>query len=309
MIALTLDGAASGAVLFLLICRLAPPKRSTLVTLARFDAHLSATAQTPRPAVTVPRRTGLSPWSWQRQVGSRLADLLLAQGITHTSLRRDLALTGRSYDLVMGRKVVAFTAGFLLSILAVSSLSLIAGVGLPAGSPVVLALVFGGACFFLPDLEARAEATNRRIDFRQALGAYLDLVALEMAGSAAPAEALPSAAKVGAGWPMALLRDTLYRASTSGTDQWAALAELGERIAVPELRDLGALVKLVGQDGAQVRETLTARAATMRRTDLSEAQGRASERDQSMQMAQLVVGFGFILFIAYPAVVAVTAIA
>jgi Flp pilus assembly protein TadB len=178
-------------------------------------------------------------------------------------------------------------------------------VSLPFGAPALLAVVVGAVFFFLPDLEARREAADRRRDFRRAFGAYLDLVALEMAGSAAPTEALPTAARVGAGWPLALLRDTLFRATAAGQDQWEALSELGERIGVPELRDLGALVRLVGQDGAQIRETLTARAATMRRRELAESEGEASERDQSMRMAQLVIGFGFIVFITYPAIVAV----
>ena len=35
---------------------------------------------------------------------------------------------------------------------------------------------------------------------------------------AAPAEALPSAAQIGTGWPLALIRDTLYRATSAGRD-------------------------------------------------------------------------------------------
>ena len=79
----------------------------------------------------------------------------------------------------------------------------------------------------MPDLEARSTATKRQVDFRRALGAYLDLVSLEMAGSAAPAEALPQAARVGAGWPLALIRDTLYRANRAGRDPWEALSAWG----------------------------------------------------------------------------------
>jgi Flp pilus assembly protein TadB len=106
---------------------------------------------------------------------------------------------------------------------------------------------------------------------------------------------------------MALLRETLWRAALSGQDQWDALTDLGERIGVPELRDLGALVRLVGRDGARIRQTLTARAATMRRTQLADAEGEAGEKDQSMRLAQILIGFGFILFLTYPAVVNVLA--
>ena len=161
------------------------------------------------------------------------------------------------------------------------------------------------ALFFLPDLEAKADATRRRAEFRHALGAYLDLVALEMAARAAPAEALPAAAKIGTGWPLALIRDTLYRATRAGRDPWAALSDLGQRIGVNELRDLGQLVSLVAHDGARVRSTLTARAHTMRRHELANLQGEAGKADQSMQMAQVLIGLGYLLFIGYPAIVAV----
>ena len=106
-------------------------------------------------------------------------------------------------------------------------------------------------------------------------------------------------------WPLALIRDTLYRATRAGRDPWAALGELGRRIGVPELSDLGQLIALVAHDGARVRSTLTARAHTMRRHELANLQGEAGKADQSIQMAQVLIGMGYLLFIGYPAMVAV----
>ena len=92
-------------------------------------------------------------------------------------------------------------------------------------------------------------------------GAYLDLVALEMAGSAAPAEALPAAAKIGTGWPLALIRDTLYRATRAGQRPLGRAGRPGpadrrHRTARPRVSS----ISLVAHDGARVRSTLTARA-------------------------------------------------
>ena len=193
----------------------------------------------------------------------------------------------------------------LLSLLLLVVVPAAVGAVLPTGVPLIVAVLLAAALFFLPDLEARGEATRRRAEFRHALGAYLDLVALEMAARAAPAEALPAAAKVGTGWPLALIRDTLYRATRAGRDPWAALGELGRRIGVTELSDLGQLIALVAHDGARVRSTLTARAQTMRRHELANLQGHAGKADQSMQMAQVLIGLGYLLFIGYPAMVAV----
>ena len=66
---------------------------------------------------------------------------------------------------------------------------------------------------------------------------------------------------------------------------------------------LGQLIRLVAHDGARVRSTLTARATTMRRRELADLAGDAGRRDQSMRLAQVLIGLGFVLFLGYPAVV------
>lgn len=290
---MALAGAGIGGVLVLVLWRLAPPATSPLVQLGRFDA---------RPAAAPSATVAAAPASPVERAGRALAGLLARRGVGYTSLRQDLALVGRSYEAELGRKLLTAGYGLLLAAVALTGLQLAAGISLPPGGPVVVALLVAAVFFMLPDIDARKQAAARRADFRRAFGSYLDLVALEMAGSAAPAEALPAAAKVGTGWPLALLRDTLYRATRSGKDAWAALTELGGRIGVAELADLGTLVQLVAHDGARVRATLTARAASMRRRALAEAEGAAGERDESMRLAQILIGFGFVVLIGYPAI-------
>ena len=296
-------GALIGAVLFALVLHVAHPRPAPLVELARFDATHSHTGAGTQAAPVDPggsRATGLPA-----VVGAWVAGQLTRRGVTHASLRQDLALTGRTYEQAITRKVLFATAGLLTGLLLLVVVPAAVGAPLPVGAPLVVAVGLAGGLFFLPDLEAKADATRRRAEFRHALGAYLDLVALEMAARAAPAEALPAAAKIGTGWPLALIRDTLYRATRAGRDPWAALSEFGQRIGVNELRDLGQLVSLVAHDGARVRSTLTARAHTMRRHELANLQGEAGKADQSMQMAQVLIGLGYLLFIGYPAIVAV----
>ena len=300
MIAAVGLGALCGGVVFLLVLHLARPRPAPLVELARFDAAHTE-GMTAGQTISAEPPTGDLPAA----VGAWVARQLTLRGVTNTSLRQDLALTGRTYEQVMTRKVLFAAGGLLLSLLLLVVVPAAVGAALPTGAPLIVAMLLAAALFFLPDLEARSEATRRRAEFRHALGAYLDLVALEMAARAAPAEALPAAAKVGTGWPLALIRDTLYRATRGGRDPWAALGELGRRIGVTELSDLGQLISLVAQDGARVRSTLTARAQTMRRHELANLQGQAGKADQSMQMAQVLIGLGYLLFIGYPAMVAV----
>ena len=295
-------GALAGAVIFLLILHLARPRPAPLVELARFDA--AHTPATTGEQLLSAESAGSTPPGLPTVVGSWLARQLTLRGIRNTSLRQDVALTGRSYEQAMTRKVLFAAGGLLLALLLLVVVPAAAGAALPTGAPLIVAVLLAGAVFFLPDLQAWSEATRRRAEFRHALGAYLDLVALEMAARAAPAEALPAAAKVGTGWPLVLIRDTLYRATRGGRDPWAALGELGRRIGVTELSDLGQLIALVAHDGARVRSTLTARAQTMRRRELAHLQGAAGKADQSMQMAQVLIGLGYLLFIGYPAMIA-----
>jgi tight adherence protein C len=305
MIAAIALGALLGAALFLVMVRLSPPKTSPLVQLAQLDAQHAPGAAAAPSAPTAVAAGGDWLGAVRSRAGSWLAHQLRRRGIAYTSLRQDLALTGRTFEQALGRKLTLAGAGLLIGLLGSAVIGWAGDIPVPAGAPVVLAAVFAAIMFFLPDLEARQEAAKRRAEFRHALGTYLDLVALEMAGSAAPAEALPSAARIGTGWPLALIRDTLYRATRAGRSPWTALADLGQRIGVGELRDLGQLIALVSHDGARVRSTLTARAQTMRRHELADLQGKAGTADQSMRIAQILIGLGFIAFLGYPAVVAV----
>ena len=160
--------------------------------------------------------------------------------------------------------------------------------------------------FWLPDLSVAQAAEQRRHELRRALSCYLDLVAMSLAGGRGIPEALPTAARIGHGLG---LRAAPAPPSTTpacvGDTPWAALADLGERTGMQELQDLGGALLLVADDGAKVRSSLTARASTQRRRQLAEAEGAAAKADQSIQMAQVVLAVGFVLFLGYPAVVAV----
>lgn len=288
-------GAALGAMLFCLVLKIVPPKRSAIVELGQFYAHYRAsdTAVTSSPTAS----------DTQGRIGAWASAELAKRGIRYTSLRHDLALTGQSFETLMGRKIVALVSGFLVGLLALATLRYLTGVGLPTGAPLAVAVIAAVALFVAPDLDVRKEATKRRAEFTEQLSIFLDLVSLKMAGHAAAAAALPEAAQRGGGWPMMLIRDTLFRARLSGQNEWDALGQLGERIAVPDLRELGALIKLVADDGAQVRTTLSARAASMRRARLADEEGNAEERNQSMRLAHMLIAVGFMVFVGYPAFV------
>jgi tight adherence protein C len=176
------------------------------------------------------------------------------------------------------------------------------GVRLPFAVPVWAGLALAAIFFFLPDVELKQKVDKRRRDFRHAIGAFLDLVAMNLAGGRGVPEALMSASEIGTGWAMWRVRDALTNARITGQTPWQALGALGEEVRIDELRDLSAALSLVAEDGAKVRESLATRAASLRRRELADMQGQAGERSQSMLVAQMLLAGAFLIFLIYPAV-------
>jgi Flp pilus assembly protein TadB len=295
MTGVLLAGAMVGLGLLLLVTSLQRPATrgaaaaGALAGLDRARRQLS----TPEPAATSSRRPVL---------GRRLARALADAGVTLPGrLRADLALTGRPLENHLAASVTGALVGGLVALVVCAPLATSA-TGLPVSTPIwagVLGAVVGG---LLPSARVISRAGARRRDFQHVVGSFLDLVALNLSGGRGVPEALNSAAAVSDGWVMLRLRETLESARWRGVTQWTALGELGEQTGVPQLRDLAAALELVADDGAKVRESLTARAASLRRSELADAEGRAQARSQSMLVAQLLLAVGFLIFLIYPAI-------
>ena len=226
------------------------------------------------------------------------------RGVELRSMRTDLELCETTLEKHLSRKIGYAAVGLLLPSLTVLAAAA-GGVSVGYSVPAVLSLALAVLLFWVPDAAVAQEAESRRRDLRRALSCYLDLVAMSLAGGRGVPEAVPSAARIGQGWAFELLQDTVEGARYVGVTAWQALSDLGTRVGVQELHDLGAALVLVAEDGAKVRASLTARATTQRRRQLAEAEGAAAKADQSIQMAQVVLALGFFLFLGYPAVVAV----
>jgi tight adherence protein C len=294
-----LAGAVVGLGLYLLVRALAPSRPGLGARLALIDA---ARAEQWRPGAR-PRSDASGGWLRAR-LGEQVAALYASRGWQQGSLRADVNLLGRSWEGFLATKALAAIAVVVLAPFATVALAA-AGADVGAAVPLWLALLLGAVAFFLPDLSVRQEAAVRRRDFRHVVGAYLDLVSMGLAGGRGVPEALLAASEIGDGWALRRLRDCLVNARITGTTQWAALGRLGEELAVDELRDLAAALELVADDGAKIRASLAARAATLRSRELAEIEGKAGERSQSMLVAQLLLCAGFMVFLAYPAVVRV----
>jgi tight adherence protein C len=287
-----LAGALAGAGLFLFLLALLPRRASLARQVATFDGP-----RLPPPRAGAGQRDGRV----RRRLGRVLAAFCAEQGWEFPSLRANLSIVGRSFENFLATKVLLGLFGLLLGPLLLVLFGL-AGVRIPVVVPVWLGLAVGGVFFFLPDLEVKQQADARRRDFRHAIGAFLDLVSMNLSGGRGVPEALMAASEIGSGWALWRLRDALANARITGQTPWQALGALGDEVRVDELRDLAAALSLVADDGAKVRESLTARAASLRRRELADLEGQAGEKSQSMLVAQMLLCAGFLIFLTYPVV-------
>ena len=222
-------------------------------------------------------------------------------------LSSELELVGRTLERHAFDKLLAAVTGLLVPNLAAFGL-LITGLSLPVGIIGVMSFATAVAGFFLPDFLLRDEAERRRRAFRHTLSSYLDLVNVLLAGGAGIETALHAAADAGDGWGYQTIRSELRRARLTGRSPWETFASLAERLGVNELAELAASVSLAGSQGARIRASLAAKADTLRGHQIAETEAAAEAATERMTIPVAVLLFGFLVFIAFPAIAQITSV-
>lgn len=294
MITALVSGAGVGAGLWLILRGLYPPRPSLA----------QALAQLRRLPEAVPFLAPEPEGGFAARLGRPIADLLARTGagwLLPARVRRDLAMLGRSPERHLAEKATLALVGLLFAP-AVTVLLALGGAHLPFVVPLWASLVFMTAGFFLPDLGVHTDATRRRRDFRHALSSFLDLVVVALAGGGGVETALADAASVGSGWAFSYLRRALDQARLARQTPWAALGRLGQQLGVTELSELAASVALAGTEGAKVRASLAAKAASLRTHQLAEAETADQAATERMSLPVVLLFAGFLLFLGYPAV-------
>ncbi|WP_406013684.1 type II secretion system F family protein [Streptomyces sp. NBC_00984] len=297
-------GAVLGLGIYALVRAMMPSKRGAVATVARIDAMRARGTAYETDLRGAAEVTSGRLGSLRARVGGRVADFYVQQGWEQHSLRADLSVLERSWENFLATKILLSAVGLFFGPFLFAIVWTL-GFGSGPVIPIWMALACAGVFFFLPDLEVRRDAADKRRDLRRVIGAYLDLVAMNLAGGRGLPEALMAAAEVSDGWALRRIRNTLSDARITGTSQWQALGRLGEQLGVDELKDLSASLALVADDGAKVRESLASRAETMRHREMAQIEGSAGEKSQSMLVAQLLLCAGFLVFLIFPAAVRV----
>jgi tight adherence protein C len=293
-----LVGALAGGGVFLLVTVLQGTTASGAAGVAQIDARRNRGRL--QAGLTADRRH-LDESVRMRKVGAELRRAMAHRGVNlPSSMTANLGIIGQSVETFLARTLVFALLGIFLPFLILGP-AILVGAFSPT-IPLWLTLIGAVIGATVPYGQLARQADVRRRDFRHVVSSFLDLVAMNLAGGRGVPEALQSATSISDSWAMVRIRDTLQAARLQGTTPWAALGQLGDEVDVDELRDLSAALALVAEDGAKVRDSLSARAGSMRRKELADAEGRAAARSQSMLVAQLLLCVGFLLFLTYPAV-------
>ena len=241
------------------------------------------------------------------QLGA-VADRLVSQFVSRTEAQAQLLeLTGRTHEQHALDKLVGAVGGLLGTALFGTALTLV-GIAPP---PFVLLVASAGIAvggFLLPDFNLRDQAERRRRAFRHALSSYLDLVNVILAGGGGIETSLHAAADAGDGWAFASIRQALDRARLTNRSPWDTFKDLGEQLGIDELRELAASVELAGSQGARIRSSLAAKADSLRGHQIAETEAAAEAATERMTIPVAVLLFGFLTFIAYPAVQQITSV-
>ncbi|PZG11121.1 secretion system protein [Micromonospora craterilacus] len=177
------------------------------------------------------------------------------------------------------------------------------GIALPLAVPVLGSLGLALLCALVAHRAVLARADAARDEFRQAVCTYLDLVALQLSAAHGPVQSLERAATICEGWVFDRISEALRMAQMQMHSPWDELRDLADQIGIPELGDVGAIMRSSGSEGAQVHETLRSRADSLRdqiRTDnLARAEGVTSRLDiPGALLVFVLLGFAIYPFLA-----------
>lgn len=212
----------------------------------------------------------------------------------------DLAVLGMSQPRFYGEKVLYAFIGLVAG--PILSLALMVSFSIPLYVPVLGSLVLAAALWFIPTYNVRTDAAQARTEFTRSLGAFVDLVTLEMSAGSGPRQAMEAAAVVGDSWVFRRLREELARTRWSGITPWDALRSLGDELDMPDLHELADIMRISGEDGARIYPQLKARATSMRSAILSAQKTKANEVSEAMTLPMTLLALVFLVILITPQV-------
>lgn len=277
-----LAGAMVGGGIALLVWWLQPAQPDLAQALARLAPG--------QPATAVEDTTG--PTSVRDRIGMWAIGHLPGRWLRGVP-DRDLQLLGMPLRAYYGEKVSAVLV-VLVGIPVVGGLYSIR-TGLPLAVPALATVMVAALAWLLPDRRIAKTAARARTEFRRALGAYIDLIALgRAAGGIGTRQAMETSAGLGRSWPFERISAVVVRSRYSGVPPWDALADMAAQQGLPDLDDLADTLRLAGEEGAQIVPTLRARSSALRNAITTADRADVNARSDSLMLPTLVMAAAFI---------------
>lgn len=287
-----LTGCLVGGGFAIILVPLLPAQPHLAAALDRLNPDRSTTATVPTGPNTEPDltdRVGL--WAQRR----------LPAALWFRVPTKQLRILRKPLHRHLGEKVLYFLLGLVFPPL-ITGLLLLFGTTLPITVPALAGLALGAGLSFLPDYNARDDASARRDEFTRSLGAFLDQVAMEKVSGSGPVQALERAAQVGDSWVFARLEEVLNRARLAGLAPWDGLTDLSEELDLPELSRFADTMRISGEEGAAVLSTLRASARGLRIAILTADQATAGAGTERMTLPRTALALVFFVIILTPPV-------
>ena len=287
-------GALIGLGVALLVWRLTPADPDLGDALGRLSPEHAKRRAVEAPASDTRERLGV--WGMKT----------LPAGAWGTIPVQELALLRTPVSRYYGEKIMFALLGLAIPPL-LTTFFILLGARLPIVIPAVATVGLATVMFFLPNYNVRDDAKKARAEFARALGAYIDFVALERNSGAGPRQAMEVAARVGDSWVFRRLGEELARTRWSGLTPWDALHGLALELGLPELDDLADIMRLSGEEGAQIYRSLRARSAGMRSAMLATEKAKANEVGEKLSIPMSLLGVIFLAILVAPALLRVIA--
>lgn len=237
---------------------------------------------------------------WRNRAERRALRIVESLGFDLGTLGADLRIIGRS----PAQHAFAKLAGALLAAVALGAAGYgarLLGLAPPAWSVAMLAALGFVGGYVGADGALRKKATERREQFLRALGAYMDLVKILVAGGSHSDGALYQAAAVGSGWAFDELKAAMDWSRVNGKSPSLGFERLAAEIGVADVEELAATIRLTAEQGASPAEALACKAEMLSALELANARMKADSTTERMSIPTVVVAIAFVMFVGYPA--------
>lgn len=233
------------------------------------------------------------------RVGTAITTLTSRTGFNLAETSARLRMTGDEggLPLFLGQKIASGFIGLALLPIANSMVAT-----LPRSPWISIGMGLAG--FFAPDLRLRAKSEARRLELREGMARFADLLALSVSAGLGLESAIDEALRASTGAFFEEFRRYLREARLNNESSSDALARLGDDFQLQDAEPLATALATAESQGIPVMQVLRAQARAIRekrRLELIEAGERAQVR--MVLPVGLLILPAFFIVVLYPAAV------